>query len=179
MPPLSLAFHFQCTLMYIPPHIDVYTQGQRYSHTQIERHSLIHTYTTCTHTLTHTQQITAPHDSRNYSDGKIQEFKDRVEELKREHKRFVTKVQTLDPSYNGTTPWQPRGYTRKRSHDNRPKSHDQAKEPSRKKLCSPLIEKEEKEKKDLLETNLAKKALKSPNLLGLQYSDSESSSEET
>ena len=138
-----------------------------------------HTHTH-THKHTHAQQITARHDSRNYSDGKIQEFKDRVEVLKREHKRFVTKVQTLDPSYNGTTPWQPRGYTRKRSHDNRPKSHDQAKEPNRKKLCSPLIEKEEREKRDKLEASLAKRAIQSPNLLGLQYySDSESSSEET
>lgn len=37
-----------------------------------------------------------------------------MEELKREHQRFVAKVRELDPRYKNIIPWQPRGYQRKR-----------------------------------------------------------------
>ena len=70
--------------------------------------------------LSHTfmrQQISS---SRQYKDKKIEEFRLRVEELEKEHKRFVAKVQALDPSYKDIVPWEPRGYSRKRSRHYRP-----------------------------------------------------------
>lgn len=70
------------------------------------------------------QQISGAHESRNYPDHKIEEFKSRVDQLKKEHQRFVSKVRTLDPSYADIIPWEPRGYRRKRSHDSVTISHD-------------------------------------------------------
>ena len=52
--------------------------------------------------------------------------------------RFVERVRALDPSYKDAIPWQPRGYSRKRSHE----SHMTPTVPQRKKLCSPLLENE-------------------------------------
>ena len=48
--------------------------------------------------------------------------------------RFVQRVRVLDPSYREAVPWQPRGYSRKRTHE----SH--AANPQTKRLCSPLLE---------------------------------------
>ena len=48
--------------------------------------------------------------------------------------RFVQRVRVLDPSYREAVPWQPRGYSRKRSHEGH------ASNPQTKKLCSPLLE---------------------------------------
>jgi len=61
------------------------------------------------------QQISGSHSSRNYPSSKIEEFKSRVDQLKREHNRYVRKVRALDPSYEDITPWELRGYRRKRS----------------------------------------------------------------
>jgi len=52
--------------------------------------------------------------------------------------RFVERVRALDPSYKDAIPWQPRGYSRKRSHG----SHMTLTVTQRKKLCSPLLEQE-------------------------------------
>ena len=136
-------------------------------HTHTHPHTHPHTPT---HTHTH-QQIAGSHEeSRNYSDSKIKEFQERVDQLKIQHGKFVSKVQTLDPSYKGTIPWQNRGYTRKRSHDPNTVSHDS----SAKKLCSPLLEREKEDKKIKMAAVLADKALLTPTLL-VAYSDSDSS----
>ena len=39
-----------------------------------------------------------------------------MDELKREHGKFVAKVKSLDPNYKDVIPWQPRAYQRKRPH---------------------------------------------------------------
>ena len=93
-----------------------------------------------------------------------------MDQLKIQHGKFVSKVQTLDPSYKGTIPWQNRSYTRKRSHDPNTVSHDS----SAKKLCSPLLEREKEDKKIKMAAVLADKALLTPTLL-VAYSDSDSS----
>ncbi len=82
-------------------------------------------------------------------------------------------MQTLDPSYKGTIPWQNRGYARKRSHDTSTESHDS----SVKKLCSALLDREKEDKKTKMAAVLAEKALLTPTLL-VGYSDSDSSAEE-
>ena len=123
----------------------------------------MHTHTCeLTHTHTHIQQISCPHDSRNYSDNKIEQFKSQIEELKTDHQKFVAKVRKLDPNYKDIIPWQPRGYSRKRPHDNHMTSSDS--HVTSKKLCSPLLEKEEKLKPE--------QAMAETNLLGLDYSSS-------
>lgn len=91
--------------------------------------------------------------------------------MKTDHKKFVTKVQSLDPSYKGTIPWQSRGYTRKRSHDQMGTSHDGSHDT--KKLCSPLLEKEAEEICHVLMDELNDKSKAYPNLLRLDYSDSD------
>ena len=55
--------------------------------------------------------------------------------------RYVEKVHALDPETRGTIPWQPRPYTRKRSHDTHVITQG-ADRPQPKKLCSPLLEQE-------------------------------------
>ena len=42
-----------------------------------------------------------------------------MDQLKKEHSQFVGKVRTLDPSYEDVTPWELRGYRRKRSLENK------------------------------------------------------------
>ena len=123
--------------------------------------------------------MSCPHESRQYSNEKIEQFKERVDELKKEHDKFVAKVQRLDPSYRDTIPWQPRGYSRKRSHESHVTSSDPHPSGSAtKKLCSPLLEKEQREL--LCNTPYschgmgAKEDSKNP--LGLDYSSSEDES---
>ena len=125
--------------------------------------------------------MSCPHELRQYSDEKIEQFKERVDQLKKEHDKFVAKVQRLDPSYRDTIPWQPRGYSRKRSHESHVTSSDPRPHPSgsaTKKLCSPLLEKEQREL--LHKTNSCQgvgareDAAKNP--LGLDYSSSEDES---
>lgn len=89
--------------------------------------------------------------SRKYTDLKLDEFRERVELLEREHKRyvmhymirccvsacssprFVSKVRSLDPTHTDI-PWKPRAYTRKRPRG--PTSSPPAKQ-----LHSPLTDK--------------------------------------
>ena len=89
--------------------------------------------------------------SRKYTDIKLDEFRERVELLEREHKRcvihytmhhcqsacsssrFVSKVRSLDPTHTDI-PWKPRAYTRKRPRG--PTSSSPAKQ-----LHSPLTDK--------------------------------------
>lgn len=131
------------------------------------------------------QQISS---TRDYPDRKIEEFKRRLDELKKEHQKFVAKVQQLDPSYKDTIPWQPRGYSRKRSHDSHVMSSYDPSEAEGQGLCSPLLEKEQakqshdshvtfsaSEETHGEETN-TKKTTSSMNLLGLDYSSSEDES---
>ncbi|CAI8006007.1 hypothetical protein GBAR_LOCUS4523 [Geodia barretti] len=83
--------------------------------------------------------------SRKHNDAKIEEFQERIDHLQREHKRFVAKVRSLDPSYRDVVPWQPRGYKRKRHREGQ--STEPAKEasgPQIKRLYSPLLAEEEK-----------------------------------
>lgn len=119
--------------------------------------------------------MSCPHESRQYSDEKIERFKERVDHLKKEHDKFVAKVQRLDPSYRDTIPWQPRGYSRKRSHENHVTSSDpHASCTATKKLCSPLLEKEQREmphNTDSCRGTGTKESSKNP--LGLEYSSSE------
>lgn len=101
----------------------------------------------------------------------IEQFTQRLDELKKEHRQFVAKVQRLDPNYKDVTPWQPRGYNRKRSHD----SHVISGQPPAsgnpsKKLCSPLLEKEQSHESHVTSKDNA------TNLLGLDYSSSEDES---
>lgn len=49
----------------------------------------------------------------DYQETKMQEFEERVEQLQREHKRFVAKVFELDPTQQGI-PWEAKSYVRKR-----------------------------------------------------------------
>ena len=140
------------------------------------------------------QQISS---TRDYPDRKIEEFKRRLDELKKEHQKFVAKVQQLDPSYKDTIPWQPRGYNRKRSHDSHVTScYDPSEAEGQaacKRLCSPLLEKEQaKQSRDshvtfsaseiAEETHVVgektdtKKTTSSMNPLGLDYSSSEDES---
>lgn len=101
------------------------------------------------------QQISGV-ESRNYPEHKLKEFQERVEQLEREHQRFVEKVHALDPHTRGSIPWQPRAYSRKRmSHD----SHVTQKGPPRtKRLCSPLVQQE----KELVNTTVATLTLSTP-----------------
>lgn len=89
--------------------------------------------------------------SRKYTDIKLDEFREKVELLEREHKRciihymmhccqstcsssrFVSKVRSLDPTHTDI-PWKPRAYTRKRPRG--PTSLSPAKQ-----LHSPLTDK--------------------------------------
>ena len=140
------------------------------------------------------QQISS---TRDYPDRKIEEFKQRLDELKKEHQKFVAKVQQLDPSYRDTIPWQPRGYSRKRSHDSHVTSYDphtsEAEGTASKKLCSPLLEKEQSMQShdshdvtqiaeenhgldEETDTNHTRTTKSSTNLLGLDYSSSEDES---
>lgn len=143
------------------------------------------------------QQISS---TRDYPDRKIEEFKQRLDELKKEHQKFVAKVQQLDPSYKDTIPWQPRGYSRKRSHDSHVTSYNphtsEAEGTASKKLCSPLLEKEQpkrshdshatfnasqiaEERQRLVEEtdiNHTRTTKSSINLLGIDYSSSEDES---
>jgi len=51
----------------------------------------------------------------DYTETKLKEFEEKVEQLEREHKRFVNKVFELDPSQRAKgVPWQPKGYSSKR-----------------------------------------------------------------
>lgn len=75
------------------------------------------------------QQISST--SRNYQEKTIDGFKLRVDDLKKEHQRFVAKVQSLDPAYKDVIPWEPRGYRRKR-----PRGHFSLPEVSDSELCS-------------------------------------------
>ena len=104
----------------------------------------------------------------------IEQFTQRLDELKKEHKQFVAKVQRLDPSYKDITPWQPRGYNRKRSRD----SHVTSGQPPpsgnpSKKLCSPLLEKEKSRDSHVTSEQ---DATSSGNVLGLDYSSSDDES---
>ncbi len=45
-----------------------------------------------------------------------------MDELKKEHGQFVSKVKTLDPTYEDVTPWELRSYRRKRSMASREQS---------------------------------------------------------
>ncbi|XP_078074614.1 uncharacterized protein LOC144497355 [Mustelus asterias] len=49
----------------------------------------------------------------HYSEKKIKEFQDHIEELKKEYQRYLWKLRRLDPSHKDH-PWKPRAYTRKR-----------------------------------------------------------------
>jgi hypothetical protein len=83
--------------------------------------------------------------SRKHNDAKIKEFQERIDYLQREHKRFVAKVRSLDPSYRDVVPWQPRGYKRKRQSDGQ--STEPAKVasgPQGLRLYSSLLDEEEK-----------------------------------
>ena len=111
--------------------------------------------------------MSCPHESRNYSDQKIKEFTQTIDELKKEYQKFVAKVQRLDPSYKDIIPWQPRGYNRKRSHDSHVTSLDHP--TTSKKLCSPLLEKEQEKSHDSHVIGTPS----SGNPLGLEYSSSE------
>lgn len=125
------------------------------------------------------QQISSPHESRNYSDQKIEEFKQQIDELKREHQKFVAKVQKLDPSYKDIIPWQPRGYSRKRSHDSlEPASDTSTTGSASKKLCSPLLEKEQQERSHGSHVTIINPETSKYNYnpLGLEYSSSEDES---
>ena len=115
----------------------------------------LHLLKECYPCLPVSQQISCPHESRNYSDEKIEQFKQRVDQLKKEHQKFVAKVQRLDPSYQDTIPWQPRGYNRKRSHGSHVMPSDfHTSGSASKKLCSPLLEKEQKWYKQSHESHL-------------------------
>ena len=124
--------------------------------------------------------MSCPHKSRNYSDQKIKEFEQKVDQLKKEHQKFVAKVQRLDPSYKDIIPWQPRGYNRKRSHDSHVTSVDHStistSGSASKKLCSPLLEKEQKEKSHDSHVTGNPHTTYSRNPLGLEYSSSEDES---
>ena len=124
--------------------------------------------------------MSCPHESRQYSDQKIEQFKQRVDQLKKEHDKFVAKVQRLDPSYRDTIPWQPRGYSRKRSHESHvTSSNPHASGSTTKKLCSPLLEKEQRELPHNTNSchDIHVGTIKSSqNPLGLEYSSSEDES---
>ncbi|XP_058953956.2 uncharacterized protein [Pocillopora verrucosa] len=78
-----------------------------------------------------------------YPDTKMKEFEKKVEELENEYKRFVKKVYELDPSTT-SVPWQPRGYVSKR------KTTDSSQtEVKPKKICTPLLEKEDANSSDV------------------------------
>uniref|UniRef100_UPI00398F2A20 uncharacterized protein n=1 Tax=Pristiophorus japonicus TaxID=55135 RepID=UPI00398F2A20 len=49
----------------------------------------------------------------HYSERKIKEFQDHIEELQKEYQRYLWKLRRLDPSHK-EHPWKPRAYTRKR-----------------------------------------------------------------
>ncbi|XP_048394683.2 uncharacterized protein si:dkey-86e18.1 isoform X1 [Stegostoma tigrinum] len=49
----------------------------------------------------------------HYSERKIKEFQDQIEELQKEYQRYLWKLRRLDPSHK-EHPWKPRAYTRKR-----------------------------------------------------------------
>ena len=72
---------------------------------------------------------------RNYSDKMVEEFEERVENLQKEYKSFISRVYQLDPSTKGV-PWKAREYVPQRSH--RPRALDVAVAPP---LISALLEK--------------------------------------
>ncbi|XP_062921038.1 uncharacterized protein si:dkey-86e18.1 [Mobula hypostoma] len=74
----------------------------------------------------------------HYSERKIKEFQDHIEELQKEYRCFLWKLRSLDPSHK-EHPWKPRAYTRKRV----PDINQQASLHSLKRPCMPqLIEAE-------------------------------------
>ncbi|TRZ03946.1 hypothetical protein DNTS_029289 [Danionella cerebrum] len=55
------------------------------------------------------QQSQLPH----YPERKIEEFRQRIDELEREYKRYAKKLRSLDPTCKHK-PWEPRAYTKRR-----------------------------------------------------------------
>ena len=72
---------------------------------------------------------------RNYSDKMVEEFEERVENLQKEYKSFISRVYQLDPSTKGV-PWKAREYVPRRSQG--PRALDCAVSPP---LVSALLEK--------------------------------------
>lgn len=51
----------------------------------------------------------------DYSEAKLKEFEEKVEQLERDHKRFVNKVYQLDPAQKSKgVPWEAKAYVSKR-----------------------------------------------------------------
>ncbi|XP_028404558.1 uncharacterized protein LOC114527128 [Dendronephthya gigantea] len=73
-----------------------------------------------------------------YPERKVKEFEEKVKILEKDYKRFVQKIFELDPQTSGI-PWQPRGYTSKRK-----SSASASDQIPKKKICTPLMDKEKK-----------------------------------
>ncbi|XP_067845804.1 pre-mRNA-splicing factor ISY1 homolog isoform X2 [Heptranchias perlo] len=77
----------------------------------------------------------------HYSERKIKEFQDHIEELQEEYQRYLWKLRRLDPSHK-EHPWKPRAYTRKRPPNTATQTISQlATLHSLKRLCVPLSNK--------------------------------------
>ncbi|XP_069794604.1 uncharacterized protein [Narcine bancroftii] len=74
----------------------------------------------------------------HYSERKIEEFQDHIEELQKEYRCYLWKLRRLDPSHK-EHPWKPRAYTRKKS----PTIKQQATLHSLKQPCMPQSEESE------------------------------------
>ena len=82
----------------------------------------------------------------DYPENKLNEFEERVEKLRKEHKRFVDKVFELDPTQQGT-PWKERAYVSKRkTTPQTSESNSTAKK--RKPIVLNILKKEKKEKEE-------------------------------
>ncbi|XP_051868186.1 uncharacterized protein si:dkey-86e18.1 [Pristis pectinata] len=68
----------------------------------------------------------------HYSERKIKEFQNHIEELQKEYRCYLWKLRHLDPSHK-EHPWKPRAYTRKRT----PSINQQATLHSLKRPCMP------------------------------------------
>ncbi|XP_067893317.1 uncharacterized protein si:dkey-86e18.1 isoform X2 [Heterodontus francisci] len=81
----------------------------------------------------------------HYSERKIKEFQDHIEELQKEYQHYLWKLRRLDPSHK-EHPWKPRAYTRKRpSNSAMPTISQLATLQSLKRLCVPQSNKTEGE----------------------------------
>ncbi|XP_057292477.1 uncharacterized protein LOC130621175 [Hydractinia symbiolongicarpus] len=82
----------------------------------------------------------------DYTPAKFDEFEKKVEDLHREHKRFVKKVFELDPSQQGV-PWEPKGYTSKRKQNQHEETDVQIPNTKKKKIVLNILKKEKAEEK--------------------------------
>ncbi|XP_041064788.1 pre-mRNA-splicing factor ISY1 homolog [Carcharodon carcharias] len=81
----------------------------------------------------------------HYSERKIKEFQDHIEELQKEYQHYLWKLRQLDPSHKDH-PWKPRAYTRKRPPNSTTQTISQlATLHSLKRLCMPPSNKTEDE----------------------------------